>query len=269
MDSGLQVAGRGAHRQLSGIYLPGCKNFPKRLKRNFARGHQWGTSYIFMEFPYRKSNVSKPMEQELRLGEFRRVAVVVAHPDDETLWAGGLLLGYPQWSIVIVTLCRGSDPDRAPKFHKALRYFNAEGLMGDLDDGPEQVPLPAPMVEQTIISLLPRRDYDLVVTHGPNGEYTRHRRHEEVSRAVHALWRRGRLSAGRMFQFSYEDGGRSYLPRPCRDACFHLTLSEDLWARKHGIISHIYGFDSASWEARAVTRMEAFDDCHKVAPAEF
>lgn len=210
--------------------------------------------------------MSKPVEQVLRLGDFRHVAVVVAHPDDETLWAGGLLLSYPQWSPVIVTLCRGGDADRAPKFYKALGYLNAEGTMGDLDDGPEQLPLPARVVEQTISALLPRLDYDLVVTHGPNGEYTRHRRHEEVSRAVHALWRKGRFPAARMLQFAYEDGGRSYLPRPRRNACFHLTLSDELWTRKHGIISRIYGFDAASWEARAVTRIEAFHDVHARVP---
>ena len=64
--------------------------------------------------------VSTPMDQDSALGAIRQVAVVVAHPDDETLWAGGLLLGHPEWSPFIVTLCRGQDPDRAPKFQRAL-----------------------------------------------------------------------------------------------------------------------------------------------------
>ena len=35
--------------------------------------------------------------------EVRRVAVIVAHPDDETLWAGGLLLAHPEWTTFIAT----------------------------------------------------------------------------------------------------------------------------------------------------------------------
>ena len=97
----------------------------------------------------------------------RRVVVMVAHPDDETLWSGGLLLSHPAWSTFIVTLCRGQDPDRAPRFRSALDCFKAQGRMGDLDDGPEQVPLPDALVRDTILGLLPGRDYDLLLTHSP------------------------------------------------------------------------------------------------------
>ena len=161
--------------------------------------------------------MSAPGEQDSELGETSRVAVVVAHPDDETLWAGGLLLSHPEWSPFIVTLCRGRDPERAPRFLRALERLSAKGTMGDLDDGPDQVPLPATMVQDAILSLLPGRDYDILLTHAPDGEYTRHRRHEEVSRAVWALWRDGNLRARRLWQFAYEDGGGAYFPRPRKE----------------------------------------------------
>ena len=118
-----------------------------------------------------------------------RVAVIVAHPDDETLWAGGLLLSHPEWSPFVVTLCRGEDPDRAPKFFKALERLGAKGIMGKLDDGPDQFPLSSEHVEDTILSLLPKLEFDILLTHAPQGEYTWHRRHGEVSRAVQELWR--------------------------------------------------------------------------------
>ena len=199
-----------------------------------------------------------PGEQDSELGETSRVAVVVAHPDDETLWAGGLLLSHPEWSPFIVTLCRGKDPDRAPKFLRALERLSAKGTMGDLDDGPDQVPLPATMVQDAILSLLPGRDYDILLTHAPDGEYTRHRRHEEVSRAVWVLWRDGDLRARRLWQFAYEDGGGAYSPRPRKDACLNLPLSDAVWTRKYGIITEVYGFGEASWEAQVVPRTEAF-----------
>ena len=198
------------------------------------------------------------MEQDSDLGEIRRVAVVVAHPDDETLWAGGLLLSHPEWSPFVVTLCRGSDPDRAPKFLSAVERLNAQGPMGDLDDRPDQAPLAATLVRDTILSLLPGRDFDLLITHAPRGEYTRHRRHEEVSRAVRVLWKRGDLRAGKLWQFAYKDEGGTGPPRAIENADLQLPLSEELWNRKLAIITDVYGFGTDSWEARAVTRAEAF-----------
>jgi len=203
-------------------------------------------------------SVITDIAQEQKPDEIRRVAVIVAHPDDETLWAGGLLLGHPEWSLEVVSLCRGSDPDRAPRFLQVLDCLNANGRMGDLDDGPGQDPLADKWVRDSIRSLLPDLNYDLVLTHAPDGEYTRHRRHEEVSRAVWGLWRDGGLRAAALLQFAYEDGGGAYLPRARNDACLRLSLSDKVWARKYQIMTEVYGFAAASWEARMVPRIEAF-----------
>ena len=73
-------------------------------------------------------------------GQTLRAAVVVAHPDDETLWCGGYILAHPEYDWRIVTLCRASDPDRAPKFRRVLEQLGAVGDMADSDDGPDQVP---------------------------------------------------------------------------------------------------------------------------------
>src|SRR5210317_1584331 len=124
--------------------------------------------------------------------KLKNVAVIVAHPDDETLWAGGTILSHPQWNCFIVSLCRKSDKERAPKLFKALKVLKSEGIMGDLEDGPEQIPLDEKEVEQTILDLLPKKHYDLIISHNPNGEYTRHSRHEEVSKAVINLWNNGK-----------------------------------------------------------------------------
>ena len=49
----------------------------------------------------------------------KSVLIIVAHPDDETLWAGGTILSHPEWSVFVISLCRASDTDRAPKFNRA------------------------------------------------------------------------------------------------------------------------------------------------------
>jgi LmbE family N-acetylglucosaminyl deacetylase len=190
--------------------------------------------------------------------EYTNCAVVVAHPDDETLWAGGTMLLRPETNWTIVTLCRKNDADRAPKFQKALEQYNAAGAMGDFDDGPEQTPLRTVDVEDAIMDLLPSDRYDLVLTHGPWGEYTRHKRHEEVSRAVIALRESERIAAKEVWMFAYEDGGKKYLPRPVADADVYIRLPQDLWQKKYQIITDVYGFAADSFEAKTTPRDEAF-----------
>ena len=104
----------------------------------------------------------------------KNVAVIVAHPDDETLWAGGTILSHPSWNCFIVSLCRGNDTDRAPKFYNALKTFKEEGAMGNLDVSPEQIPFDIKTVEQTIISLLPSNHFDLIIFLNPIVEYKPH-----------------------------------------------------------------------------------------------
>jgi len=190
--------------------------------------------------------------------EFINCAVIVAHPDDETLWAGGTMLLHPDSCWTVASLCRKNDPDRAPKFHQALECYGAKGVMGDLNDGPEQAPLRTIDVEDAIIDLLPSDRYDLVLTHGLWGEYTSHHRHEEVAKAVMALREGGRLTAQEVWMFAYEDGAKKYLPRAMADADIHFRLPQDIWERKHEIIRRIYGFDEDSFEARTTPREEAF-----------
>lgn len=188
----------------------------------------------------------------------RRAVIIVAHPDDETLWCGGLVLRRPGWSWHVAVLCRGDDPDRAPKFRRVAARLGATGSIGTLDDGPEQSPLSAAAVASAVSGLLPAGPFDLALSHGPFGEYTRHRRHEECCRAVVALWAGGVLRARRLWLFAYEDGGRAYLPRVRRDADRRIRLDEETFAAKRGLIVSLYGFGHESWEARAVPREEGF-----------
>ncbi len=190
--------------------------------------------------------------------EHTNCLVIVAHPDDETLWAGGTMLMHPDSCWTVVTLCRKSDPDRAPKFDKALEYYHAKGVMGDLDDGPDQRPLRLIDVEDAIVDLLPSDRYDLVLTHGLWGEYTSHRRHEEVGKAVMALRESGRFLAKEVWMFAYEDGGKKYLPRPMADADVYMRLSVDIWETKYRIITDAYGFAPDSFEAKTTPKDEAF-----------
>ena len=186
------------------------------------------------------------------------VAIIIAHPDDETLWAGGTILSHPSWECFIVCLCRGNDIDRAAKFYKTLKILNSEGIIGVLDDGPEQCPLNPKEVEHAILDLLPPKHFDLVITHNPTGEYTRHIRHEEVSKAVIELWNVVKISANELWTFAYDDGNKEYYPKPVKEAPIYRVLTDRIWLRKYSIMTEIYGFEKNSWEAETTPKVEAF-----------
>jgi LmbE family N-acetylglucosaminyl deacetylase len=186
------------------------------------------------------------------------VAVLVAHPDDETLWAGGTLLSETSWQPFVWCACRANDADRAPKFHRVLKELGARGAMADLDDSPDQPPLADEQVEKSLLESLPTHSFDRILTHSPLGEYTRHQRHEDVARAVLRLWLRGALSAAELWLFAYDDQGGSQLPRALEQADILFELSPEVWKRKHRLITRDYGFAETSWEARATPRAEAF-----------
>jgi len=193
-----------------------------------------------------KSNISKS------------IAVIVAHPDDETLWAGGTILSHPSNKWFIVCLCRASDKDRSVKFNNTLKLLNSEGIMGDLDDGPTQEPLNEKELEDYILKLLPSRHFDLIITHNSTGEYTRHLRHEEVNKAVISLWHDGNISANELWTFAYEDGNKKYFPRAIDKANIYEALPENIWLKKYKIITETYGFEKHSWEAETTPLAEAF-----------
>jgi LmbE family N-acetylglucosaminyl deacetylase len=195
---------------------------------------------------------------ERRPGSRPRAAVVVAHPDDETLWCGGYILTHPEFLWRVVTLCRASDSDRAPKFRRVLQRLGASGEMADLDDGPDQAPLPVERVQATIVQLLAGNSYDLILTHGPKGEYTRHLRHEECCRSVVELWRSGGIDTKRLWLFAYEDGDHAYLPQVRGHADWRNVLTEEIWLEKRRMITEIYGYGLDSWEARTTPREEGF-----------
>ncbi|MFH1370085.1 MAG: PIG-L family deacetylase [Planctomycetota bacterium] len=190
--------------------------------------------------------------------EFSSCAVIVAHPDDETLWAGGLMLLHPQTRWTVITLCRKSDPDRAPKFQRVMKYLGAKGIMGDLDDGPEQKPLAERDIRKTILSLLPMDRFDLVITHSKWGEYTRHLRHEETARSVLAMHNTKELVCKQLWMFAYEDNGGKYLPKPVRDADVQVWLPAKIWQEKYKIITEIYGFGADTFETKCCPKQEAF-----------
>src|SRR5262245_29588921 len=91
-----------------------------------------------------------------------RLAVVTAHPDDESLWCGGLLLRYPgNWTVICCSTPK-RDPIRAYKFFDACERLGARGRI---------VVQPEDLNTKLSFAWIDLSPYDLIVTHGEAGEY--------------------------------------------------------------------------------------------------
>ena len=189
--------------------------------------------------------------------DFLNCAVIVAHPDDETLWAGGTILTHTQSRWTILSLSRKSDADRSEKFNKVMKKYRAKGFMADLDDEPEQQSVDPKLIKDTILELLPPIQYDLVMTHSIWGEYNRHKRHEEIAKAVRELWEAKDINARNLWMFAYEQK-ENQLPKAIYNADQIINLPSYIWDQKYEIITRDYGFKEDSFEAKTTPKREAF-----------
>ena len=135
----------------------------------------------------------------------RSGALVVAHPDDETMWAGGLLARHGEKFTVICCSIPRSDPVRAYKFFAACDVFGARAILLPFTEA-------APDEMLHGLGLLDLAAFDCVVTHNSVGEYG-HPQHRTLSRFIRERW------ADKTFTFGWRPEGHGSI-------VLHLTADE-------------------------------------------
>jgi LmbE family N-acetylglucosaminyl deacetylase len=188
----------------------------------------------------------------------RSAIVIVAHPDDEIIWCGGLILQNPDWNWSILCLSRKDDPDRCPKFHRVCDFLSARGYISDLDDSdPLEKIDPRSEIGSRIVENLNPARWDLCITHGSNGEYG-HQRHREVHAEVLDLIRDGMLECKELWTFAYDCDLEAKTCHPGTQAEMIVNLSDAHLSEKRRIVRELYGYAEDSFEVSVCISPEGF-----------
>ena len=198
------------------------------------------------------------MSQQHDEPERQSALAIVAHPDDETIWCGGLILRYSNWDWTIFSLCRADDGDRCPKFRRVCEHLQAQAIISDLDDGcPLEVINPQKEIGWRIRRHVCDKQWDMCITHGENGEYG-HERHKQAHAQVKRLVQEDTLRCDELWTFAYACDVHNARCTARRDADVRLELSPEELAEKKRIIQRMYGYAGDSFEARVCVSPEGF-----------
>jgi len=110
--------------------------------------------------------------------------MIVAHPDDETLWGGAHLI---KDDYLVVCFSNRSNSTRNKEFSKAMEYSNDRYLMLDYPDKIFNKRSKWENVEKNIKAdvktLIEYKNWDCIVTHNKDGEYG-HQHHKSLNKYV-------------------------------------------------------------------------------------
>ena len=175
----------------------------------------------------RMKQLEKPVAKLLDTVDLDRAEklMIVAHPDDETIWGGGHLL-QDTGRYLVVCITAGTDSVRDEELKNAMAICQAQYLklgFPDLDRQQKQDrwKTAGTDIKATLEIIMTAKDWQSIVTHNPRGEYG-HRHHKMTSRFVTNTFRK-RIGKDNLFYFVIY-----YKPRYRKKLRRHQPLPADI-----------------------------------------
>lgn len=107
--------------------------------------------------------------------------MIVAHPDDESIFGGAALLRENGWKVICLT--NGDDDTRSREFRKAMKMVGAAYEIWDYPDI-YKGSFDRDMVCKDLRKTINKQKYRRIVTHNLCGEYG-HSQHISLSKILH------------------------------------------------------------------------------------
>lgn len=188
----------------------------------------------------------------------KKALIIVAHPDDETIWMGGTILSSKNIDWTIFCLCRGDDPVRGSNFRKACEYYNARGIISNLEDqGLLNIERSLPEIKKRLLDNFAGQSFEYIFTHNYNGEYG-HERHSAVHLSAKELVNEKQIVCEKMFFFSYQVEQDSINISNSPSSNFVVALDDQTLTRKKSVIDDIYNLGKDYFDKNLFLRKETF-----------
>lgn len=173
-----------------------------------------------------------------------KALVVVAHPDDHILWAGGTISRLKEWEWYVFSLCNPRNDNFQPKLTTfensckklGIKRFAAKQLRDYQKK--ELMEIKQIFKMQKEILAFADKDYDLVFTHSVNSncEYGFHANHAETRDAINKLLEENLLKTKALLNFCYKAlGGGQPVVADLENADYIINLNNQEINKKNKI----------------------------------